>query len=116
MQLHSRVALAKPQSADRFCPFQVPSGTAMVGFEWGKQDLSVNGDSVQQHEPSPTDVHQEPNQQQQAPEVPALSLSLARSPSIALAMHNWHDLNILLLLDIQTLLFLKQVYLETSVV
>lgn len=32
---------------------QVPSGKAMVGFEWGKQDLSVNGDgegpSQQQH-------------------------------------------------------------------
>ena len=29
---------------------QVPSGEAMVGFEWGKQDLSVHGNGTQQQQ------------------------------------------------------------------
>ena len=65
---------------------QVPSGKAVVGFEWGKQDLSVNGDSEgasqQQH---PNGNGHRPQQQQLQQQAPQASCSTAQRTVMALS-------------------------------
>lgn len=47
--------------------FQVPSGNAKVGFEWGKQDLSVDGNGAGQQQHTNGNGHHPEKQQHQQP-------------------------------------------------